>query len=246
MDIHSFHESLQRFSVANSIDEIKELCNYFVAMFGFSAYVYALRIPSQLSESRLIIITTYPDEWIEHYFLNDYALSDPIMAHAQKFVVPIQWQDLSAEISKSGRKIMNEAGEFGLKSGITVPVHTPYGEMAVFSMALDRDTKYANDVTKHVLPFVHLLATYLHEAVRRVSDVVGPDDGKNHLSERERECLRWVADGKTSWEIAKLINVSERTVNFHLKNAAVKLDVFNRQHAVVKAVLKGLIHPRPF
>ena len=40
--------------------------------------------------------------------------------------------------------------------------------------------------------------------------------------------------------------MAESTANFHLRNAMLKLDVSNRQHAVAKAALQGLIHPRPF
>ena len=246
MDIHKFNEALQCFAVARNIDEIRDLCDSFVRQLGFDTFVYALRFPAQFSESRLIIITSYPDAWIDHYFENDYSSADPVMDHCKKHVTPFAWHDIAKGSSNTAEKVMSEAAEFGLRNGVTVPVHAPHGELGIFSMALNRNNKSALEVTDHALPFVQLLASYLHESLRRVSDFGGAGDEKNILSDRERECLRWVADGKTSWEISVLLNVSERTVNFHLKNAAVKLDVFNRQHAVVKAVLKGLIHPRPF
>ncbi|MCA1544681.1 LuxR family transcriptional regulator [Bradyrhizobium sp. CCBAU 45321] len=48
------------------------------------------------------------------------------------------------------------------------------------------------------------------------------------LSERERQCLRWVEEGKSSWEIGVILNVSLNTVNFHLKNAMRKLETSTR------------------
>ena len=194
----------------------------------------------------MIVISTYPDNWIEHYFANDYGLNDPVMEYCRQHVVPVQWDDAVLKCSSMGLKVMNEASEFGLKNGITVPVHAPHGEMAIFSMVLDREARLSRDVTQQAMPLIQLFASYLHEAVRRVSELGTADDGKKNLTWREQECLRWVADGKTSWEISRLLNLSERTVNFHLKNASIKLDVFNRQHAVVKAVMKGLLHPRHF
>lgn len=64
----------------------------------------------------------------------------------------------------------------------------------------------------------------------------GPD-----LTDRERLCLRWTAMGKTSWEISRILDRKEATVNFHLKNAVAKLNVSNRCQAAVVAVRDGLI-----
>ena len=61
------------------------------------------------------------------------------------------------------------------------------------------------------------------------------------ITEREIECLQWASIGKTAWEISVILSISERTVGFHLANAAVKLQANNRTHAVSTALKKGLI-----
>ncbi|MGY3034079.1 DNA-binding CsgD family transcriptional regulator [Bradyrhizobium sp. USDA 4354] len=48
------------------------------------------------------------------------------------------------------------------------------------------------------------------------------DEKEVVLSERERQCLRWVEKGKSSWSIGVILKVSENTVNFHIKNAMAK------------------------
>ncbi len=63
------------------------------------------------------------------------------------------------------------------------------------------------------------------------------------LSGRERACLHWAAVGKTSWETALILEVSEHTVNFHLKNACRKLGVRTRRAAVVAALRLGMLEP---
>jgi DNA-binding CsgD family transcriptional regulator len=55
------------------------------------------------------------------------------------------------------------------------------------------------------------------------------------LSPRELEVLDWLKRGKTSWDIAKILNISERTVNYHVNNIVQKLDVTNRLQAVFEA-----------
>jgi len=61
------------------------------------------------------------------------------------------------------------------------------------------------------------------------------------ITEREIECLQWASIGKTAWEISMILSISERTVGFHLTNAATKLQANNRTHAVSIALKKGLI-----
>jgi LuxR family transcriptional activator of conjugal transfer of Ti plasmids len=65
------------------------------------------------------------------------------------------------------------------------------------------------------------------------------------LSDREKECLGWAAAGKSSWDIAVILSISENTVNFHVKNAMKKLGATRRTLAIVKAISLGLIDP-PF
>lgn len=70
----------------------------------------------------------------------------------------------------------------------------------------------------------------------------GIKKGKDlHLSEREKEVLRWLTTGKTSWEIAQILLISERTVNYHVQNIIRKLDAVNRAHAVAIAIMAKLI-----
>jgi DNA-binding NarL/FixJ family response regulator len=63
------------------------------------------------------------------------------------------------------------------------------------------------------------------------------------LNDREIEVLTWVARGKTSVEIADLIGLTKRTVDFHLDNARVKLGAATRTEAAIKAAIGKLIEP---
>ena len=63
------------------------------------------------------------------------------------------------------------------------------------------------------------------------------------LSDREKECLVWASEGKTSWEIATIHGISERTVNFHLNQVTNKTDSRNRNQAIAKSISSGIIVP---
>jgi len=61
------------------------------------------------------------------------------------------------------------------------------------------------------------------------------------LHEREIETLTWVARGKTSVEIAQILGLTKRTVDFHLDNARIKLGATTRTQAAIKAAAGRLI-----
>jgi len=134
--------------------------------------------------------------------------------------------------------IFNEARAFGLAKGVCIPLH---GLGCIFGMM-----SYASTDPRHPImeSSVHaeatLLATYVHQVAsllisRPHAETLRP------LSPRERECLKWAAEGKNSWEIGHLLKISERTAIFHLTNVTEKLGVMNRQQAVAKALVLGLL-----
>jgi DNA-binding NarL/FixJ family response regulator len=63
------------------------------------------------------------------------------------------------------------------------------------------------------------------------------------LNEREVEVLTWVARGKTSIEIAQILGLAKRTIDFHIDNARGKLGAATRTEAVIKATANRLIEP---
>jgi LuxR family transcriptional regulator len=63
----------------------------------------------------------------------------------------------------------------------------------------------------------------------------------DQLTEREREVLRWSAEGKTAEETGTILGITERTVTYHVTSAMGKLDVTNKTQAVAKALLLKLV-----
>src|SRR5262245_12445933 len=64
------------------------------------------------------------------------------------------------------------------------------------------------------------------------------------LTQREREILQLVSEGKTNGDVAKILWVTEQTVKFHLANIFRKLDVTNRTQASRWAHTHGLVRQR--
>ena len=79
-----------------------------------------------------------------------------------------------------------------------------------------------------------------HTSLRVVGDQV-----LEELSDRELEVLQYVASGSRNHEIARRLNVSIKTVEFHLRNILGKLGVRSRTEAVVRAWQLGLLSLAP-
>ncbi len=80
------------------------------------------------------------------------------------------------------------------------------------------------------------LAPQHSEALSRSGRLRGPC-----LTKREAEVLAWVAQGKTNWEVAKILGASPRTVQKHLEHIFQKLGVETRTAATVWALQNELI-----
>jgi DNA-binding NarL/FixJ family response regulator len=68
-----------------------------------------------------------------------------------------------------------------------------------------------------------------------------PEHAEFTLTARELEAMTWVARGKSSADIAVLLNVSERTINFHINNVVHKAGVSTRVQAALRCARLGLI-----
>lgn len=244
--MHEDHgEIIGAFHRAASLSDVEAICRRQCRALGFDRFIFAMRVPTQFAEAQLLMINGYPDGWVEHYFAQGYAPHDPVMIHCARHVVPVAWHQLRLVDRGLARRVMGEAAEHGLRDGVTAPVHSPQGEMGVLSFAVDGPPAYCQEVVGAAMAQVQMLSAYVHETVRRVAGLAQTQQEPG-LTVREEDCLRWAADGKTTWEIAQILHLSERTVNFHLNNAVQKLDARNRQHAVAKAALQGLVQPWPF
>jgi len=92
---------------------------------------------------------------------------------------------------------------------------------------------------KILTPHLHLALTRAIADVQDFQPFVGKT-GKP-LSERQSEILYWMHEGKTNWEIAKILNLNELNVKYHIDQIFSKLDVRSRVNAVAKAHELGLL-----
>lgn len=136
-----------------------------------------------------------------------------------------------AEVGAAGAKLAGILSERGVAGGYCIPVRCPGGQnaFAVFFSAYPQKGIDYPDIIIPVIRFVE--NTVLDIRDRRLT--------KSELTGREIECLRWAAAGKTSVELARIVGLSENTVNHYLHSATRKLDSVSRTQAVVKLIRYG-------
>ena len=135
----------------------------------------------------------------------------------------------------------------GLVSGEEARLLHVLGHAELFSLRLDvgrlrlfllLSAERAGSIDRAGLTRAQLKSCYaLSQAPQLLCDAAAEDP----LSERERECLFWVSEGKTTDEVAVIIGVSSNTVNSYITHAMQKLSASNRPMAIATAVRSGII-----
>jgi len=219
--------------------------------YGFNYYTYAgidadeIRdaTPGQRFMSELIYLTNLKAEWVAHYLESDYAHVDPVVRTCTESRLPIRWDERFKGNTRSHfeSQMMDDAWENGLRRGLTIPVHGPRGELGIFSLNSD-----LNDVEFHKLSEakkyeIQVLAYHFHDTIQRRLKADKVTALPVPLTDREIEILKWTVEGKTAWEVGAILKISERTVNFHIRNVMEKFGVHNKTHAAAKAMNMGLL-----
>jgi DNA-binding CsgD family transcriptional regulator len=208
---------------------------------GFNKYAY-IAFRGRSYNGRPYVVTNYPEQWHEHYSERGYVNKDPVIATAQQTITPLNWQDMlnNGRRIREERRVIEEASEFGMMNSVTIPIHGPRSDFATLTVASDLESKEFRGLVREFRYDLHLLSLYFHDEVMKkvLSDETNPT---RPLTPREKECLLWTAQGKTSDEISTIVGISQETVVFHLKNAMRKFSVYSKHHAVVKAIISGTI-----
>jgi DNA-binding CsgD family transcriptional regulator len=72
-------------------------------------------------------------------------------------------------------------------------------------------------------------------------DANGKKHNSNVLTMREQEILSWIARGKSDASIGQILDISAKTVNYHVENAKRKFAVATRIQAVLAAIGQNLL-----
>jgi len=184
-----------------------------------------------------ILLGTFHTGWAARYIAGGYVRDSQIVQEMLRTNEPYSWTDVLSRrpVDDQQKRIRNEAGDFGLDDGLFTPARWIDGSYAAVVLAGPKPK--LDDA--FIRTSASVLSSYVAVETRRLWS--GSKSAAPQLSARQRECLAWVRQGKSSGVIAEILGVSVRTVDEHLAEACRKLGVRSRVQAAVDASLAGII-----
>ena len=234
------HHSISKNHYLSCISEA-ELCSNTlkrIEEYGFDFFFFRMipRLGNITTNSK--VITNYPNDYVERYETGHLSQRNPLVVHCQLSIAPIIW---SSEVFRENPDLWKATQTCGLAYGWSQSVHDPNGVVSMLSLAR-KDPPVSQDEFSGKAANVLWLCNQLHSAMlerchlrhRLAINII-------RLSEREIEVLKWTAEGKIASDIAMILSLSTRTVNFHISGAMKKLGASNKTSAVVMAARFGLL-----
>jgi|GEM_PF-1192269 len=190
----------------------------------------------QLQRVEKVVNVSFPQDWVEHYLSNNYISCDPVLRSVMG-QGPIHWADKFARAKgRQEKQFIQELTSIGMGSGISFSALSERQNlvcvMSVTGTEIGKDSQ--------LMDILNSLLLHLRQAAGRVANLAPATPAVMPLSQREFDIFHWMSHGKTNWEIATILGISERTVKFHVANIIRKLNANNRTHAIVIGLQLGL------
>ena len=208
--------------------------------FGFNCFaISGIPLPCERIDSH-VMLNAWPKAWFEHYLLNNYVHADPVIHLCKMQDNAFVWSEAlrNHELSRPARRIMNEARQFAMNDGFSVPVHTADGFQGIVTFGAEKV-----DLSSPARISLHTLSIYAYNTLRAMTARKKELRAKGHLriTAREREIIQWCAAGKTASETAEILGRSHRTIQNEILNVQRKLNVVNIAQMVAESFRSGIL-----
>lgn len=204
--------------------------------FDNAVYVLARFNKNGAIDNYSTINFSYPAEWLKIYKNRKFHTKDPIALENFSNFGLQYWVDTKKKYNADA-DFLAIAEDFNLVNGYSYgTINQSRTEGCLLSLS--------GKLLKHPREIYILtnLSPHLHVAFSNIIRTQNPNKSILQISIREKEVLNWVSQGKSTWDISIILNISERTVKFHIDNIMKKLDAVSRSHAVAIASSLGIIN----
>jgi LuxR family quorum-sensing transcriptional regulator LasR len=186
--------------------------------------------------------TNVPEDFLGWYDDEEFGDIDPVALHCMARSTPLHWSRESFSGERQV-KLYAEMRRVGMQAGVALPYHGPCGEFGMLYFSGDQRPLCR---PRQAAPRNITELTYFRDVAMEVfSGFMRKGHALRHenieITSRELECLKWCAAGKSSWDIAHLMNCTEATVNYHFANIRRKFGASSRRMAVIKAIQLGFL-----
>jgi len=188
-----------------------------------------------------VLHNNYPSGYFDALATPDGTADSPLIRHWRATLEPVVFQAIRDD-AKYPADWVNTFKSHGLRNTAAhgvLDVRKTFCSYFIFS-------NIAGEVGGKEIFLLKLLVPHLHFALMR-SLITVQEFGRlagstqEPMSDRQKEILQWMNQGKTNWEISQILSMSENNVKYNIEQILAKLGVRNRAQAVSKAMLLGLL-----
>lgn len=205
---------------------------------GFEHSAYGLKLPLNMTKPKVVMFNNYSQRWQQRYVDENYLAIDPIVNHGGRSTTPVVWSD---DEMSGDSAFWEEARSHGLQYGWAQASTNTQGIRGLLTLTRSNEPLSESELKKVGYRLVWLTQV-AHQCMGDLISFRMLPETTISLSSREKDVLRWTAEGKTAGEAARIMNLSERTVNFHVANAMQKLNCVNKTVAAVRAAILGILN----
>ncbi|KXV75086.1 hypothetical protein AD953_08925, partial [Acetobacter malorum] len=225
-------QSLEELSAA--LQTLPEKCNMNNVVYYFAGSGKAFLNPDGFT------CTTYPREWQERYYNQNYLLIDPVVQRGLHNGLPFEWRDLKIEKGTQAYSMLMEGLDYSLgNAALSIPLLGTDGSRGLFAITSNDSHKFEGLARVSYVRDYQMLANYVHEAYLRITAF--QTNGVMDLSREEKDCLKLAAEGLLGHEIAHKLKLSEPVVRLCLRVARHKLGAATTDIAILNANQFGVI-----
>ncbi|MGP2836381.1 helix-turn-helix transcriptional regulator [Serratia nevei] len=219
---------------------------------SFGNLEYAYTVISKKNPSETLIISSYPDEWVQLYRANNFQLTDPVILKAFKRASPFAWdENITLMSDLKFTKIFSLSRQYNIINGFTFVLHDHMNNLALLSVIIARKGQEALEARlSSERGSMQMILIDINEQMYRLAGALASgrkkaqsEMGRPIFTQRESEVLYWASMGKTYAEIAAITGITVSTVKFHMGNIVGKLGVSNTRQAIRLGVELALITP---
>lgn len=233
------YDDLDKFDDCHTLDEVDALLRSLISNFGVEHYLIGYMPPRNATPDQQVehlIMGHWPTEWADRYFSSGYIEQDPTIEHVRRSVIPIDWRQID-RATNGENIVMNEAREFTLKQGITIPHIALDGRRVGASFAgTNPQSDHPDFRTFLTMVSASAIASTIH-----IQNTAMRPSGDVHLTARETEVLLLASHGQRILKIAETLSLHPGTIRKHLDTARSKLGAINQTHAVAEAMRRGIL-----
>lgn len=240
---------LGKVAQAASVDAVWGLVVPYYRELGFSRvnYTYSrfLTKNSIGDPDDALFLTTNSPEYVKTYLRDGFYSKTPLFRWALNNEGACTWRWVH-EAYEAGKLTPTEADAvrtnmaMGVVAGITISFYSAIARSKA-GLGLIADVGLTHDDVDRIWADAGAEITSVANMMHLKISQLPQENGRRALTGRQREALGWVADGKTSQDIATIMGVSVAMVEKHLRLAREALDVETTAQAVAKATLLNQI-----